>query len=138
VKSLLIPAFLSLLSASAFGAEPAAAPAKTCVVPVFPAVSTNLSESLSIKRDVDKWSDCILAHPTEENLRQVADVKKKESDWKAASAKHYNRQAALDKTSFGAIMSARDSRDRLELENRAGGGQQAYLRDRVSNDVPEK
>jgi hypothetical protein len=144
MKSVLVFASLSLISACALAAEPAAAPAAACKAPVIPAESTDVKLGRLVVKDINQWRDCIVAQPTEENLRADAMVKEKEIAWRAATVNHFRREAALAKTSFGP--STNDGygfsrMDQLEREQRStvnANGQAAFLRDRVTNDVAER
>jgi hypothetical protein len=136
MKSILIPACLSLLCASAFAVEPAVGPAGACVAPVFPAKSTSVVSAKSVHSSFVQWRSCVAAQPTEENLRADVDVRVKAMAWQRATAMYFNNEAAFARTPHEPVLSALDDRERANREHNLG--QQAFLRDRVTNDVAER
>jgi hypothetical protein len=138
MKSILIPACLSLLCASAFALEPTAVPAGTCVAPVFPTQSTSLVSVKSLHSAFNQWRTCVAAQPTEENLRADADVRQKAMAWQRATNLYLNREGERSQDPYHSIMGARNDGGRLDNERRVGGGHQEFVRDRLTNDVVER
>lgn len=114
MKSVFACISLSLLSASVFAAEPAAADGKPCVVPVIPAVSTQLVDYLRVVHDVKAWNACVLGQQSEENLRLHQEVKVQAMAWLAATAKYSKENAPAEKTP--AQIAAAERRSNAEFD----------------------
>jgi hypothetical protein len=104
-----------------------------------------LMKSVLVFASLSLISACALAaEPTEEQKRADAMVKEKEVAQRAATVKHFRREAALAKTSYGPTANEGygfSRIDRLEREQKSTAyvnGQVAFLRDRVTNDVAER
>lgn len=109
MKPVLVFASLSLLSMCAFAADPAAAPAAACAVPVIPAVSTSTVGVQRVDKAIKQWDDCVAKQETDENMRRDDEVKAKANAWLAATIQYSNGQAQ------GGAVVARVEQDKREL-----------------------
>jgi hypothetical protein len=107
MKSVLVLASLTLCSACAFAAEPAAASAEACVAPSFPPVSTSNVGAQRVEKRIRKWNDCVANQATDENKLRDVVVKAQAKKWIAATLQYVGGRHA------GVVTSGRYEHERV-------------------------
>lgn len=109
MKSFFVCLSLSLFSAGVFAAD-----GKPCVVPVIPAISTQLVDYMGVVHRVKAWNACVAGQQTEENMRLHQEVTAQAMAWLAATADYAKEHTPAENAADSKV--AADRRSNAEFD----------------------